>query len=205
MMRRLAGLPEQKPAKRLKRLAPFSGEVSTIVVGGLNAGKEMSATVGTSASTHCFERVSRLIVLLQRANLLLQRSHRRARPKCEGLIRELNRLSERYKWSPSYRASATGLSLSWHFPDQQSWEDTAVWWIRRLVENHTLHRLRRCSQCQTWFYAATEHQRFCCEKCRKKHASESPIFKEKRRRYMAEVYRPRERQEQIAALDKARG
>jgi len=164
-----------------------------IVLDGLNVGREVCASVGPSASMHSCDRVKRLIELLQRADSLVQASSSKTGSKLKSLVYELNALSEQYKWSPSYHVSDTGLSLSWRFPAQGSWEDTAVWWIRWLVENHSIHRLRRCSQCQTWFYAGTEHQRFCNEKCRKKHASESPIFKEKRRRYMAEVYRPREK------------
>ena len=194
-MRRLAGLPKENPAKRFRRPDPLSGVASVIVLGGLNAGRDSRAVVGTSVSFKDRERVARLIELLQRAHSLLQTSTGKSRKECARLLGELNSLSQQYKWSPGYEVSETGLSLSWQFPDPENWEDISVWWIRRLVETHAIHRLRRCLQCQTWFYAATEHQRFCVEKCRKKHASESPIFKEKRRRYMAEVYRPREREE----------
>jgi hypothetical protein len=203
-MRRLAGLPEHMLTKRLRQPDPFAAEVNAFVVAGLNVGREMGVAAGKSASTHGFERVSRLIELLQRANSVLQSPGAESQPECKRLVRKLNNLSERYRWSPSYRASKTGLTLSWRFPDPQSWEHTAVWYIRRMVESRTLHRLRRCSVCQAWFYAVTEHQRFCEEKCRKKHASESPLFKEKRRRYMAEVYRPREKKAATATLKKAR-
>lgn len=193
-MRRLAGLPKENPAKRFRRPDPLSGVASVIVLGGLNAGRATREAVGTSVSFKDRERVARLIELLQRAHSLLQTPTEKSRKECAGLLGELNSLSQGYKWSPGYRMSETGLSLSWQFPDPENWEDISVWWIRRLVETHAIHRLRCCFQCQTWFYAATEHQRFCVEKCRKKHASESPIFKEKRRRYMAETYRPREKE-----------
>jgi len=196
LMRRLAGLPKENPAKRFRQPDPLSGVASAIVLGGLNAGRDTRAAVGTSVSFKDCERVSRLIELLQRAHSRLQTPTEKSRKECEGLLGELNSLSQRYKWSPVYWVSETGLSLAWLFPDPENWEDISVWWIRRLVETHAIHRLRRCLQCQTWFYAATEHQRFCAEKCRKKYASESPVFKEKRRRYMAEVFRPREREEE---------
>jgi hypothetical protein len=204
-MRRLAGLAEEKPAKRTRWPDPLVGATGMIVLDGLNVGSDIRAAVETPVSMPCCERVSRLIELLQQANSLLKSSGGKSHKKCERLIGELNSLSQRYKWSPAYRVSDKGLSLFWHFPNTDNWEDLAVWWIRQLVENHTIHRLRRCSQCKrTWFCAATEHQRFCGDKCRKKHASASPIFKEKRRRYMAEVYRPRERHADAAALDKTR-
>ena len=218
-MRRLAGLAEENPARRFRWPEPLSGAASLIVLGGLNVGIDVRAArparqghhssrhraaVKTPVSMQCCKRVERLIKLLQQANSLPESPDGKSYRQRERLIGELNSLSQRYKWSPAYRASDKGLSLFWHFPDPENWEDLAVWWIRQLVENHTIHRLRRCSQCQArWFYAATEHQRFCGEKCRKKHASESPLFKEKRRRYMAEVYRPRVK-EQIAAPDKVR-
>ena len=52
--------------------------------------------------------------------------------------------------------------------------------------------LRRCSECQQWFYARRPHQQFCGESCRRRHTAQNPEFKEKRARYMREVYRPAE-------------
>ncbi len=195
-MRYLAGLPKESPARRFRQPGPFSGEATLIVVAGLNAAISTRAEAATPVRFEGCERISRLIELLQRAHSLLQTPTEESRKEFERLLGELNNLSRRYKWSPGYQVSETGLSLSWQFPEPENWEANSVWWIRQLVEAHAIHRLRRCLQCQTWFYAATEHQRFCVEKCRKKHASGSPVFKEKRRRYMAEVYRPRERGEE---------
>ena len=193
-MRYRAGLSKESSARRSRWPDPLSGVAKAIVLAGLNAERATRAAVRTSVSFKDRERVARLIHLLQRAHSLLQTPTETSRRECEGLLGELNSLSRRYRWSPGYQIFETGLSLSWQFPDPENWEDISVWWIRRLVETHAIHRLRCCLQCQRWFYAATEHQRFCVEKCRKKHASESPIFKEKRRRYMAEVYRPIERE-----------
>lgn len=53
-----------------------------------------------------------------------------------------------------------------------------------------LSRLRRCSECSQWFYANRSHQQFCGESCRRRHTAQDPEFKEKRARYMREVYRP---------------
>ncbi len=203
LMRRVAGLPRENPAKRFRRPDPLRGEVSVIVLGGLNAWRDSRAAVGTSVSFKGCERVSRLIALVQRAHSLLQTPTEKSRKECEGLLDDLNTLSQQYKWSPVYRVSETGLGLSWQFPDPENWEDISVWWIRRLIETHAIHKLRQCLRCQVWFYAVTEHQRFCDEKCRKKHASESAVFKEKRRRYMAEVYRPREKQEEARSRRQA--
>jgi predicted nucleic acid-binding Zn ribbon protein len=196
LMRRAAKLPGENPARRFRRPDPLRGVVSAIVLGGLNAGMDTRAAVGTSVSLKDRERVSQLIELLQRAHSLLQTPTEKSRKECEGLLGELNTLSQRYKWSTAYVVSETGLGLSWQFPDPENWEDISVWWIRRLVETHAIHKLRQCLHCQVWFYAVTQHQRFCSENCRKKHASKSPVFKEKRRRYMAEVYRPYQKKEE---------
>jgi hypothetical protein len=68
-----------------------------------------------------------------------------------------------------------------------------------------LSRIRRCSDCQNWFYAATSHQRFCGEACRRRYTARSPQFKEKRRRYMKQVYRPQEKQRESRSLAIAKG
>jgi len=195
-MRPLAGLPAEQPPRRLKSPDPLAAEVDMILVGGLNAGKEIVANTRASASMKEYKRVTRLIELFQKVHSLLPISSRKSRKKMDSLLCKLNSLSERYQWSPSYNLSDTGLSLSWRLPAPGRWEDRAVWCIRRLVENRTIHRLRPCSQCQSWFYGRTDHQRFCGETCRRKDASKSPVFKEKRRRYMAEVYRPRQKREE---------
>jgi hypothetical protein len=67
-------------------------------------------------------------------------------------------------------------------------------------------RFRRCqhSDCQRWFYAETTHQIFCGENCRKRHASQSPEFKEKRRIYMREKYRPQQKELEQRSIANAR-
>ena len=63
-----------------------------------------------------------------------------------------------------------------------------------------LSRIRRCSDCQNWFYAATSHQRFCGEACRRRYTASCPEFKEKRRNYMKQVYRPQQKQRESRSL-----
>jgi hypothetical protein len=66
--------------------------------------------------------------------------------------------------------------------------------IQFLVENtELLGRIRRCLECQAWFFGVTGHQKFCADKCRVRHASHNEIFKAKRARYMRETYRPMQR------------
>jgi hypothetical protein len=62
-----------------------------------------------------------------------------------------------------------------------------------LFENLALvHRIRRCLECRRWFFAITEHQKYCGDGCRKRHAARGEEFLEKRRSYMRE-YRRREK------------
>lgn len=64
-------------------------------------------------------------------------------------------------------------------------------------------RYRRCSNRSRWFYAQTEHQRFCGETCRKSNASKSEVFKQKRRLYMRKR-RADEKAEETRSLERVR-
>ena len=66
-----------------------------------------------------------------------------------------------------------------------------------------LMRYRQCRVCSRWFYARTEHQRFCNDACRKSNASKSEIFKQKRRLYMRKR-RADEKAEDAQSLERAR-
>jgi hypothetical protein len=63
-------------------------------------------------------------------------------------------------------------------------ENKAVEWIVRNIG--AVHRIRRChrSQCRKWFFAVTDHQRYCGDTCRKRDARTGDEFKERRRLYM---------------------
>lgn len=61
-----------------------------------------------------------------------------------------------------------------------------------------VHRIRRCGECQKWFFAITDHQKFCRDGCRKRRASYGEEFREKRRAYMRHY-----RREQQIANDRA--
>ena|GEM_PF-6334549 len=70
------------------------------------------------------------------------------------------------------------------------WECWAVGTLLNLAKKPGgLSRLRRCSECQQWFYAIRGHQQFCGESCRRRHTAQDPVFKEKRATYMRETYR----------------
>lgn len=74
----------------------------------------------------------------------------------------------------------------------------------RYLKLGALERFRKCDDCDKWFYAVTGHQRYCEDKCRLHHIAQSDAFKEKRARYMREVFRPREKLAEERAKQDAR-
>lgn len=71
-------------------------------------------------------------------------------------------------------------------------EGKAMAWLIDHID--TVHRIRRCrfQECRKWFFAVTDHQKYCGDTCRKRDASKGESFKKKRAAYMREVWRPRE-------------
>jgi hypothetical protein len=54
-----------------------------------------------------------------------------------------------------------------------------------LIENlPVVHRVRRCLECERWFFGITEHQKYCGDNCRKRHAAHGLEFLAQRRLYM---------------------
>jgi hypothetical protein len=86
-----------------------------------------------------------------------------------------------------------------------NWENAVVRFLLEMTKQPgALSRFRRCDECQDWFHAATNHQRFCGDECRKRHASRNPTFKEKRRVYMRDRYRPQQKERNDRSLAMAR-
>src|SRR5262252_10765597 len=109
--------------------------------------------------------------------------------KLNQLMPELNASIYQYIVHPRVyvRMSRTGPALSATYlcaarTDQGAKERRA---IQFLVENvELIGRIRRCRECKAWFFAVTDHQKFCGDKCRVHYASHSEDFKEKRALYM---------------------
>ena len=68
-------------------------------------------------------------------------------------------------------------------------ESSAVRGLMKLAELHALDSLKRCSQCETWFFARFSHQQFCRTECRIKHNASSDQWKEYKRKKAREYYR----------------
>ena len=77
------------------------------------------------------------------------------------------------------------------------WERWAVGRLLNLARKPgELSRLRRCSECDQWFYAVRGHQQFCGVSCRRRHTAQDPAFKEKRAAYMRKI-RGKEKEDEV--------
>jgi len=105
---------------------------------------------------------------------------------------ELNIGLGRYKWHPGVSGSMGAHShfkivfgiLGVAFDQSLAMEHYSVQWI---VENvDAVQKVRRCrvATCRKWYYAKTDHQKYCGGACRQKDAAQGDDFKEKRRVYM---------------------
>jgi hypothetical protein len=83
-------------------------------------------------------------------------------------------------------------------------EAGAVAWLMDHID--TVHRIRRCNlqECRRWFFAVTDHQKYCGDTCRKRDAEQGESFKEKRRLYM-KGYRRKEKEKDEQAKQSVRG
>lgn len=106
------------------------------------------------------------------------------------ILKELNARLSGYKWHPAIAPSMerpSYLEISYSFDaanHEEATENRAVVYLMRNTAK--IHRIRRCHrvQCRKWFFAVTEHQKYCSENCRKRDAQQGPEFKRKRAEYM---------------------
>jgi hypothetical protein len=162
-----------------------------------------------AAETHERERRSlnaRTLKTSDRAVLLdLHRKWKTLMPVCERTLGELNDALRRYRWGATVFGE-DGLQTVIHpvFRDEKTWTYWETFIVGQLLEcankPDELSRFRRCSECQNWFHAVRGHQHFCGESCRRRHAAQDSEFKEKRRIYMRERYRPLQKELQERSL-----
>ena len=114
---------------------------------------------------------------------------------------ELNARLSKYRWSPVVQNSITVDSYfhihlvagpnpvlakdSPNAPRGAAFlEHKAVEWIVGNIG--AVHRIRRCHspECRKWFFAVTDHQKYCGNNCRQRDAAQGESFREKRRIYM---------------------
>ena len=109
-------------------------------------------------------------------------------------LTEINLLLKQYRWTPKivsggfYRLDDFPI---WHNTKNiEANENWAVRWLLWQAQRGAgqleapILRFRMCEECPNWFYARTDHARFCSNGCKKKFHSHNPEFKEKRALYM---------------------
>lgn len=128
-------------------------------------------------------------------------------------LKQIDEALQHYQW----RAMVSQESDSGHFQYELhcvanpksplgDWEGTVVAHLLKLTEKPgQISRFRRCSECHEWFYGLTGHQQFCGDSCRRRHAAQNPEFKEKRRIYMRERYRPLQKELEQRSMRNAKG
>jgi len=112
----------------------------------------------------------------------------------------LNKKLSRYRWAAEITGDIDGFRSELHpvGSSKGEWELVEPFMVAALLrvmdKPGEISRFCRCSDCHQWFYAARGHQHFCGDVCRRRHEAQNPAFKEKRRVYMRERYRPLQRQ-----------
>jgi hypothetical protein len=162
------------------------------------------------------ERVVRLLQLLKRAEELRLQLYRSVEEdgaasltypygqnttEFDIRLAEINKALSRYRWTPriaSPQFSSLQDASIWDERNASYQENWAVRWLLwqsagtgRVAAK--ILRFRQCEECRTWFFcqaSASDHGKFCGEKCRKKFHLHRPEAKAKRARYMRELYRP---------------
>jgi hypothetical protein len=59
-----------------------------------------------------------------------------------------------------------------------------VRWLLQVIGEGEILSIRRCQQCENWFFARVSHHTFCKPSCQKKDFSQTEDFKVGRREYM---------------------
>jgi hypothetical protein len=172
------------------------------------------------AANTCLDEWNRLVRSEETTVPEFLEVHRRSKASERAYYDAMERLNialKRYHWRSAISGDINGFreKLEWEgqsFSERNKpkteyfhWEYAIVrMLLDRTKEPGELSRFRRCSDCQNWFYAVTSHQRFCGETCRRHYTARSPEFKEKRRNYMKQVYRPQQKQRDLRSLSLAK-
>jgi hypothetical protein len=63
--------------------------------------------------------------------------------------------------------------------------------IIQLLTQGTILKIRRCKECDRWYFALVSLQEYCRDACRRKHFANTEDVKQKRRAYQRERYKKR--------------
>jgi hypothetical protein len=157
------------------------------------------------------QRVLEILDLAQEAHriaeesrhALTQEEHKSSIVRLNPILSKLNAVLFHYNCKARIVCYASSLYRQYLFFSGRSRTPDVIA-IAFLIENLSLvHRIRRCVECQRWFFAITEHQKYCGDNCRKRHAARGEEFLEKRRIYMRD-YRQKQKAADIRATKLAR-
>jgi hypothetical protein len=124
--------------------------------------------------------------------------------RLDPVLSKLNTVLFRYECKARTYFHNASVARHYLFFARRRGRDPEVIAVAFLIENlDVVHRVRRCGECERWFFAVTEHQKYCSDNCRKRHAAYGQSFKEKRRLYMRE-YRRKEKAQDANAEKLAR-
>lgn len=123
---------------------------------------------------------------------------RNAERECESISSKVNKILRQYQWSPGVAFSQKDLNMDFfpQFQSQHEREQVAVWLSLAKWRVGEIELFQSCPECHRWFYAKKSHQRFCRDMCRKRYASHSPEYKQKRRIFMRKY---RKQQKELGA------
>ena len=139
-------------------------------------------------ATASWEDITKELVDLPKPFLMVRPIVQRREWKAawEGLKKELRKC----KFHPDLRSIDEGerLNFYWREVSRNSLHGL-IHKILLLADLGMLLRVKKCRQCQTWFYAKFSHSKFCNPVCRKKHSDSVQRGKKHRREYMEEYMR----------------
>ncbi len=164
------------------------------------------------------KRVAEVVEACQLVSRLMEAIKFSSSPSSEQHVQANNAIASlnarlcRYKWYPCVLGSMDAEShfkvlylivVKSHDMALAS-EHYAIPWIVNHVD--VVSRIRRChlQQCRKWFFAKTDHQKYCGGNCRQQNASHGQSFKENRRLYMKK-YRSEEAERNARAKRSAKG
>lgn len=217
-----------RPLQKLKTLSAAEVAKRTIVQSGLSpsamsrwAERNVIRLLNGKPSS-VTERVTWIVEACQQViqlheSMKLSQASNWVAPDPEALLAETNRILtelnarlSKYKCLPVVRYDAApdgcfDIQYLFFSPNNDAApECIAVSFVMDYI--HAVHRIRRCHrlECRKWFFAVTDHQKYCGDTCRKRDAAHSESFKEKRRIYMMK-YRSEEADRNEKAKRMAKG
>ena len=207
-------------ARRLRKVS-FPGEdryTSSSGASGLGEGGVISLL--NMERSPGVRRVAELVEAFRRAARLMESINAssgsgREQPIAVNALEEINTRLSKFQWLPAiFGVPQPEPHFKVHYlmfigksnDAALALEHYAVQWIVDHVDE--VHRLRRChmKECRKWFFAKTDHQKYCSKPatCRQKDAAKGEAFKERRRLYM-KVYRREEAERDARAKRLAKG